>query len=354
MKKTTRFYSILLVLFIYISCKSQPPAPVIIPEIEITPVSIPEIILPPVILPLTAFEQMLLQIKQNGQDIKKIFILCENGLIIVKADIQSEAGDFEVIYDLEQAKALERSVYEVGFTIRDKETDTFWEDTLIWRPRPGNAGVLLSFDDDYIKTWEEYLDFFDKFEARVTFFLQGEFVPFSKTALDRGHDVGYHSLNHLDLRRTSRTVFLRETIEAAESFRQEGVPLSSFAFPYGFSEPWMHEILLRSFGVLRGYGVTFRIYNKYEIKQSFISSRAIDNTVIRGDENYERIITSMLRTVKFLDGDWILPLTTHDISQASWAITRRRLEFLLETIGDLGLIFYRFSDISGLPEEISK
>ena len=103
---------------------------------------------------LTAFELMILQIKQNGPDIQKYFILDENGRIIVKADFQGEAGHFEVIYDLDQAKTLERAVYEVGFTIRDKQTETLQKDTFIWRPRSGNAGILLSFDDDYVKTWE--------------------------------------------------------------------------------------------------------------------------------------------------------------------------------------------------------
>ena len=110
----------------------------------------------------------------------------------------------------------------------------------------------------------------------------------------------------------------------------------------------MHEALFQSFDILRGYGVTFRIYDLYEISSAFISSRAIDNTVLRTDENFDRIVTSMLRTVKFLDNNWVLPLTSHDISEASWAITPRRLEFLLDMAVDLRLNFYRYRDISDL------
>jgi hypothetical protein len=68
--------------------------------------------------------------------------------------------------------------------------------------------------------------------------------------------------------------------------------------------------------------------------------------VIPGEDHFDRDITMMLRTVKFLDGDWVLPLTTHDISNAAWGISRRRLEFLLKTASELGLVFYRYSDFA--------
>jgi hypothetical protein len=50
----------------------------------------------------------------------------------------------------------------------------------------------------------------------------------------------------------------------------------------------------------------------------------------------------MLRTVKFTGG--ILPLTTHDISDADWGITAGRLEYTLKAARDLRLRFYRYSD----------
>ena len=352
-KKIKRRYFFLLVFFVFSSCATRPAPQIIIEEIEKQPQQ-PEIIHIEIMSPpLTAVEKMLLLVKQNGTDIKKYFFLEENSRIIVKADLQDDTGIYEVIYDLENVKHLENSVYEVTFILHEKKTDKYYEDTLIWAPRPGTAGILLSFDDDYVIAWEQYLDLFDKYEARVTFFMQGEFDPFSLKALERGHDIGFHSISHPDLRRISRSDFFKETIEGAQLFRKEGVPVSSFAFPFGFSEPWMYEVLFPSFDVLRGYGVTFRIYNLYEIKSAFISSRAVDNTVIRSDENFDRIIISMLRTVKFMDGNWVLPLTTHDISDAAWAITPRRLEFLLSMTAELGLKFYRFSDISDLHQQRS-
>ena len=276
----------------------------------------------------------------------KYFILDEDGKIIVKADLQDLAGEFEVIYNLEETEVFQDSGYGVFFSVRNKETGAILKDTLVWRPRSGNAGLLLSFDDDYMESWERYFDLFDGYGARATFFIRGKPDPFCAMALSKGHDIGYHSLNHLDLRTISDSAFIRETIEPAKAFRQSGIPLASFAYPFGFSEPWMHGVLLRSFSVLRGYGVTFRLYHADEIKSACISSRAIDNTVIPGEEYFDLIIRSMLMTVKFLDDDRVLPLTSHDISEAAWAISPRRLEFLLKTASDLGLHFYRYSDFA--------
>jgi hypothetical protein len=170
-------------------------------------------------------------------------------------------------------------------------------------------------------------------------------VAFSHDALSRGHDVGYHSMNHLDLRRASSETINQETIEPLETFWKNGIPVLSFAYPFGFSETWIHEILLQYYGILRGYGTTYRLYTEEQIRAGYIISRAIDNTVIQGNENFQRSILLMLRTVKFLSDGRILPLTTHVISDtAAYGISPSRLEFLFKTAQDLQLKFYRYSD----------
>jgi len=383
MKFQARITIYLLIFLIFSSCASQPEviepdAPVVI---ETTAVYIPPeiIIIPPVIIEiiptLTPEEQLIERIRANGEDIEKYFLVDRNDRITVKADLIHGSQLFEIIYDLDNLIELERSVYEVGFTVRlietykyefldifddRQETDNnteiteisanqteipeFIESTLVWRPAPGNAGILLSFDDDYQDTWEQYFDFFDLYEAKVTFFLMGDYHPFSAAAIERGHDVGFHTLNHLDLRQVSRTVFNRETFEAAQSFRQEGVSVTSFAYPYGFFYDWMHNALLEHFSVLRGYGTAFLIYDKHEIGSSYIISRAVDNTVLQRDDYFYYTIRMMLRTVKFMDKNWVLPMTSHNISNGSWAIRHIRLEYLLQTAADLKLIFYKYSD----------
>ena len=336
-----RFFLVLLPALLLYACASRPRQAT--EKGKELPVISPEELPPSLKQP---FEKALEKVKQNGKDIDKYFIL-DKGRIVVKAGLRDANGDFEIIYDLENAKELGASACEVGFSCRDTESGLLLKDALVWNPLAGSGGLLLSFDDDYTDSWERYFDLFDKYKARVTFFIIGNPNPFCAKAYNRGHDVGYHSLSHLDLRKMSRVEFNRETSESAKSFRDAGFPLSSFAYPFGFYEPWMHDTLLRTFGVLRGYGVTFRLYSEAEIRRGYISSRAIDNTVIPSDDDFYRAVTLMLRTVKFIDKKLVLPLTTHDISAAAdWGISPRRLEYLLKTADELGLVFYCFSDFA--------
>jgi hypothetical protein len=138
-------------------------------------------------------------------------------------------------------------------------------------------------------------------------------------------------------------VFLEETLGGAESFRQQGVPLKAFAYPYGYSEPWMDEVLWENFSILRGFGVTFRVYNAAAIKAGYISSKSIDNNQYENDAEFEADISDMLASIKLSGG--VLPLTTHTIAaDAAWGISPDRLEYLLKTAVEMGLKFYRYGD----------
>ena len=290
---------------------------------------------------LSAMEQMIKEIRQNGDGIEKYYLLGENGAIIVKADITNTAGNFEVIYDLVNAQPF----FHVPFSINCKDQGLIIQDTLIWTVQEGGEGILLGFDDNYFNSWEQSLDIFDEYKARCTFFVQGTVNSFCKNAINRGHSIGFHTLNHPDLRKISRNEFNRETVLPLESFRKEGVQVSAFAFPFGFSEPWMDNVLLPHYRVLRGYGITFNLYDKDKISNSRISSRSIDREVFPDDGEFYKSISEMLRALKFIAKGQVLPLTTHSISDsAQWGISISRLEFLLKTAKELNLLFYTYGD----------
>jgi peptidoglycan/xylan/chitin deacetylase (PgdA/CDA1 family) len=290
-------------------------------------------------------DSVLRLVKHNSPEIKKYFILDESGNIIVKADLTELFNEnIEVIYHMKDFQGF--GGYLVPFTVNSPEIDTAREDVLFWIPPKDAAGILLSLDDNYFEAWERYFDLFDRYNAKITFFVQGDNTAFCKAALERGHDVGYHTTNHLNLTKVDETAFRSEAISGAEVFRNVGLPLTSFAYPFGLSEPWMHEELLKHFKILRGYGVTFRLYGPSRLREGYSSSRAIDNILFKQDEDFETALNVMLRTVKFIGGDMILPLTTHDISDtASWGIKPQRLEYLLQMANELQLNFYRYEDL---------
>ena len=332
------------------------------------------------------FDLALFLVRQNPPELAKYFYLDENREIIVMAELfslilENENGEresevFEVIYHMAHFQASYAEGFTGGFfvpyTITSISTGEQRQDVFLWQPVRDASGVLLSFDDDYFDNWEAFFDLFEYHNARVTFFVQGkvnsdedleqdiyldyeafyeedltDIYTFSIAALERGHDIGYHTITHPDLRWVSLEDFMEETANQASPFREAGVPLLSFAYTFGFYEDWMNEILSETFDILRGYGVTYRLFSSDEIRNNFISSRAIDTILFREDAAFTRAINIMLRTVKFIGGDLVLPITTHEISDdAPWGITAQRLAFLLEEINNLQLNFYTLSDFT--------
>jgi len=300
-----------------------------------------------------SMDSAIKKIKQDSQDIKKYYTADQNGEIIVQGELtEKHTGTgkiehFEISYSLAGMVPDKSGVYQIHFTVKSIETGDTIRDHLLWKPHKNTAGILLSFDDDYMNVWENYFDLFDKYRAKVTFFVQGKYTDFCKTAVKKGHDIGYHSLNHPNLKKVSREDFIRETLSQIDVFRSAGIPLVSFAYPYGFSEPWMNEELLRHYRILRNYSTEMHIYDRLAVQNRLIISRAIDNTLFTGDEDFNTAINSMLLTVKFLGGNHILPLTSHTISDtAAWGIKPRRLQYLLEKVHELQLNFYTYHEIT--------
>ncbi|MDR2493936.1 MAG: polysaccharide deacetylase family protein [Spirochaetaceae bacterium] len=306
------------------------------------------------------------KVKTSDRNIPKYFVLDEHGAPTVKAALWEEArgtetglAEFEVRYDLAAATADHRGSFTVPFTVKRRaagiETIEAVEarDVLVWTPpkapQADGAGILLAFDDDYREVWARYFGFFDRYGAKVTFFVQGGFSDvrlFCAEALARGHDVGYHTLTHQNLTTVPEAVFFTETGAEVRAFRDNGVPLTSFAYPFGLSKAWMHRELLKSFTVLRGYGVTFRLYHRHAVRTGYISSKALDNILFKEDAAFEKEVRDSLLAAAFIGGAVVLPLTTHTISDtADWGITPGRLAYLFETAAGLGLRFYRYCDL---------
>jgi peptidoglycan/xylan/chitin deacetylase (PgdA/CDA1 family) len=296
-----------------------------------------------------AIDRAVERVRRDDKEIEKYFVTDENGQLTVKADIQEGDAEFEVRYDLGGQEGLrnppEGESLRVGFSVEDKRTGERRESSFLWPIQEDATGLLLAFDDDFRQAWEEHFDMLDTYGARVTYFVQGELSDFCFHALSRGHDIGYHTIHHLNLPKVSEEEFYQETTSDIGSFRQAGIPLKTFAYPFGLSEPWMREALADTFAIQRGFGATFRVYTAEAVRAGYIVARSIDNITFKEEENFESMIAGMFRTLKFIGGERILPITTHDISDtAQWGIKPRRLEYLLRTAGSLKLKFYRYSD----------
>ena len=219
-------------------------------------------------------------------------------------------------------------------------------DNLIIQNENANyAGIVLCFDDYHPETWERHFNLFDMYNARVTFFVDersGDIINFCQIAQDRGHEIGYHTINHPYLTLLSREQFNIETISRINIFRNAGIELTSFAYPFGAYQTWMHNELLKYYKIVRGFGGLIQ-YSKEEIKNGFIESFSIDNVNHRSENNFQNSINNILISAK--NNGKIIVLTTHSISNDPWGITTERLEYLLRKVKENELIFYRFKDL---------
>ena len=208
-----------------------------------------------------------------------------------------------------------------------------------------NSGIVLAFDDYFPETWEPYFDLFDRYGAKVTFFVMGDSVSsFMRYAQSRGHEIGYHTIDHPHLPILPKKIFFNQTISCVEVFRDAGIELSTFAYPYGDYQSWMHEELLKYYKVVRGFNENeFMLYSKENMKFGFIDSKSIDNIKYKSDSGFKREISKMIRLAK--KQGKIISLTSHRISSYIWGITPERLEYVLAKCQKQGLTFYRYKDL---------
>ena len=236
----------------------------------------------------------------------------------------------------------------------DKEkTDESGEDGFIKTTDEysNKPGVVLTFDDSFYEinpnTWTRHFDLFDRYGAKVTFFVNGRTVTgFMHNAQNRGHEIGFHTVTHPRLSQVSREQFFIETISPIAIYKEAGIELNTFAYPFGIYREWMHDELLNHYKILRGYterySDDFRLYTKDEMKTGFIDSISIDNVYYSSETYFRNTVDKMLNSAK--NEEKIVVITSHGINNARWGITAERLEYVLQKIQEYGLLFYRFKD----------
>jgi peptidoglycan/xylan/chitin deacetylase (PgdA/CDA1 family) len=207
------------------------------------------------------------------------------------------------------------------------------------------SGILLGFDDYHVESWNASLDLFDRYNAKVTFFVTLETpTPFCSDAQARGHEIAYHTIHHPRLPDLSYEDFLTETVSAISFFAAAGIELKTFAYPYGVWKGWMHQVLLAYYKTVRGFDRDFYVYKIDEARTGYLGSMSIDNINYPGDGEFKKTMERILKIVK-LSANNVVPVTSHAISNDDWGITRGRLEWLLKKCSELNLRFYTYKEL---------
>lgn len=206
------------------------------------------------------------------------------------------------------------------------------------------CGILLAFDDYSGDNWEEYFDILDEYDAKVTFFINAdEPTDFCCRARERGHEIAYHGMKHRDLTEMSEEEIYEYMIAPIEIFKEKGVKLTTFAYPYGKYNEKLNEKLLKYYNILRG-AHHLEIYGKHQLRKGFVESMSLDNVNFNSQEEYEEHITQVLNELKNGKAR-VLSMYSHAVGAGDWCISEEKLLFLLQKAREMGLKFYTFQEL---------
>ena len=222
------------------------------------------------------------------------------------------------------------------------------------------TGILLSFDDYYKDNWESALDIFSEYDLTATWFPFGDLNRignFCNLALQKGHDVGYHTYSHIELvKGTSEDVVKQQCYDPLVKFYYNDIPLKSFAFPGGKYDTWMIPYLQGFYKYLRMFH-NDPIYYNYNVinERRWFRSNSIDQKWLPSEDFKETIDKRLLKT-KICK--YIYPCTTHYILAENehlydkngniddlFTIKEEDLRYLLRRINDFKLNSLKFRDL---------
>lgn len=209
------------------------------------------------------------------------------------------------------------------------------------------SGILLAFDDYSPDNWRQYFDLFEEYGVHVTFFIAWEEpTDFCFEALEKGHDIGFHSIGHTDVTAMSEEELQRCVIDPIEVFRKKGIELTSFAYPYGYRTDELDEKLLQYYKVVRGAYNTDR-HSIEDLKSGhiYIDSGSIDNYHMRDEQDFQETVKDILDELNANKGS-VISVYSHAIDAGDWCVTKEHLEYLFQQAEEQGIKFYTFSELT--------
>jgi peptidoglycan/xylan/chitin deacetylase (PgdA/CDA1 family) len=132
----------------------------------------------------------------------------------------------------------------------------------IARGEARGPGIALSLDDASVQLWTDTRPLFDRYGAKVTFFvsryhrLGPELRDQLRALAMDGHEIAAHSVNHV---RAPEFVedhglaryLAEEVVPSIEILRDEGYEVSAFAYPYGARTSETDRAILEHVPILR-------------------------------------------------------------------------------------------------------
>jgi peptidoglycan-N-acetylglucosamine deacetylase len=223
------------------------------------------------------------------------------------------------------------------------------------------AGICLSFDDRTIFEWYGLLPLFDKYNARVTFFitefdsLTNDEIEILRVFQKDGHEIGSHGAAHVQaesfIKANGYDEYLKTEVEQSlVSMRRANFNPTSFAYPYG-SKYWFTDFfLLKRFQSVRGVETMNAERNIATINKIFhVSGTTRKFLALSFDRNTKltsKMIGDAIQRAK--RNNEVIFLYAHYPSQSDdgYSFDLAVLENILSEAVAEGLRFYTFGEVA--------
>jgi sialidase-1 len=227
-------------------------------------------------------------------------------------------------------------------------------------------GVVLTFDDTFVKEWVAAMPIFEKYGARGTFFvtsfdkLSDEQLDGLRRLRDAGHAIGCHGLRHRKpaeyVKEHGLEKYLADDVTpAVNAMLGAGFRPTSFAYPCSSSNATTDAALLRLFRNLRSGAFPKEGQTLAELDPIFTPvgevaargcfyGRSMDGTGEPGREGAFKQIEAAFQ--RALDKREVMVVYDHNIGiEPKNHISPEAFEQVLRMAKDMGLKFYTYDEL---------
>jgi len=219
-------------------------------------------------------------------------------------------------------------------------------------PEQHKGKVMLSFDDQYIDSWYAHMDLYEKYNARLCFYVtrpaelnEDDFEKLRELQA-AGHMIGSHGMHHQHVAsfETPTDYYHLEVLPAIRLFAKHGIDITSYAYPFGKGRADVDSLLIS-----KGLSVRYADWNWEHVflpkaDRFYISkSKPVKLRAIGIDENYRigrlDLLYGLKRAAK---ENSMLVLHAHDISkkEGDYKLKPAKLEYLLQQCKKHDIEFY--------------
>lgn len=223
------------------------------------------------------------------------------------------------------------------------------------------GGIILSFDDHHVTDWYNADAVLNKYHWKATFnvsnfaSLDNKDIEKLKILQSKGHEIASHGNNHLSATEfiSSQAIYKyldTEVLPSIKAMTDQGLKVSSFAYPFGERVKKIDKVLLEHFIMLRGTTYSKKapsIHNNYANGSRVVFGLGID-------QNYGNDINYILRMLRYAkDNNKIAVFYGHHIQQGNptgYVTAYRTLETICQYVKENKMRFFALKDLAILTD----